>query len=136
MRAHVFAHMTGERITAESAEFGDAAERGWVDPSWSRTVFHESRNDVRPIVSEDLDSEDLADYVREAIEELGAYEDNGDGTFYAADSDSDYVTGDEFRYALHFTLKYRTNRSVPGMPKVPLFEERGWHPSEAGIALP
>jgi hypothetical protein len=87
-------------------------------------------------VSEDLDSEDLADYVREAIEELGAYTDNGDGTFYSVDSDVDYVTGADYRYALHFTLKYRTNRSVPGMPKVPLFEERDWHPSEAGIALP
>ena len=133
-RGRVFAFMTGERVTPESAERGDFEESGWVDPSWSRRMLHESRNDVRPLMSEDTDSEDLADAVTAALAELGAYADNGDGTFYGQDSKSDFTTGDDWTYAVHFTVKYRD----PGRPDAEPFAgyiERDWHPSETGIDL-
>lgn len=122
----IYAYMTGERYTPESIEHGDAEERGWVDPSWSRRVFHESRNDVRPLMDEwmphdnlpdVLRPESLADIVADVLAELGSYEDNGDGTFYGVDSHDDYETGETYRYAIHFVLKDSTG-------------ERSWHPSE------
>lgn len=125
----VFAFMTGERHTPESIEHGDAEERGWVDPRWSKRTFWESRNDVRPVMEEwmphdnlpdVLRPDDLGESVREALAELGAFTDNGDGTFYAADAEEDFETGNSYTYALHFVAKDGSG-------------ERGWHPSEAGI---
>lgn len=136
----IYAWVTGERYTYESLENGDAEERGWVDVLWSRRQFVDSRNDARPIVDEWLPHADLPDALRRAVDDaedreefaeiirqalrdtLGAWEDNGDGTFYGVDGEDDYETGDHYTYALHFVIKDGAG-------------ERGWHPSEFGIDL-
>ena len=126
----VYAYVTGERVTAESAEHGDAAERGWVDPTFSMREFFDNRNDARPVMDEWMPHDNLPDVLRpaEPLEEivadalaryLGAWEDNGDGTFYGVDATEDYSTGDTLTYAVHFTLKDGST-------------ERPWHPSELG----
>lgn len=136
MGVKVFAFMTGERVTPESAEFGDAESRGWVDPRWSMRVFYESRNDVTPVIDEWLPGstmvdglaetpEEFAERVRDALNYIGPVEDNGDGTFYTADSVVlDYSEAGDYRYALHFTIKDQPN-----------YGERAWHPREAGINI-
>lgn len=126
MTGHIFAHLTATVLRADS-EDGET-EDGWIDPSWSMHVLHESRNDVRPVVSCSEDDPDLADYVREALDDLGAYEDNGDGTFYGIDAPltrETLETGDTWLYALHFTRKAWS--SARG------WHEDAWHPADANI---
>jgi hypothetical protein len=126
---HVF--MTGERVTPESAEHGDAEERGWVDPRWSTRVFHDSRNDAGSVLSVSLDDPDLEEQVRDALDtHLGAFEDNGDGTFYGVDGEDDYETGAHYSYALHFVRK-----SFDGVTPPNGYVEAPWHPADAGIDL-
>lgn len=110
----VFAFYTCTRVRWEDDEEGNpiedpVEEHGWVDRGWSPYVLHESRNDVRPAISLDEGSEDLADEVREALGWLeGGFNDNGDGTFYAAESYKpfhDNPEGWDYSYAVHFTHK-------------------------------
>ncbi|MFD4474676.1 hypothetical protein ACFWPU_00965 [Streptomyces sp. NPDC058471] len=106
-------------------------EHGWVDRSWSPYVLHPSRNDVTPEVSEDEDSEDLAEAVRDALGKLeGGYEDNEDGTFYSADSYQPYASDTDDRgawdysYALHFTRKSYEGRDKDD--RNPTHPGKGW----------
>lgn len=103
-------------------------ESGWIDRSWSPRVLHDSRNDVRPVVDVDeSDAETLAEEVTDALGWLeGGYNDNGDGTFYAADS---YKPCDEpwsYSYALHFVRKFYGSNG---------WTEKPWHPKSAGIEV-
>lgn len=119
----LYAFMTGEYVTDESAAEGEAAEMGWVDPSWSSQTFFDSRNDVRPVLDTDTDDEELEDDVKSVLGKLGAYEDNGDGTFY---SQQNYHNKGWYTYAIHFfTKSYGPNG----------WQEKPWHPSEAGISV-
>ena len=108
------AYMTCDIVTSESAADGMPAESGWVDPTYSMSTVHDSRNDVSPASTYDpSDSDDVelyptvADWVAATVSELlGAADDNGDGTFYAADSVTlDYATDETYSYALHFHAK-------------------------------
>lgn len=102
-------------------------EYGWVDVAWSRYELHDSRNDVSPLVSEDEESEDLEDEVKNALGWLGAYEDNGDGTFYAADVDQPHDSPWDYDYAIHFTRKTYANH---------VWTQEPWHPvKDGGIQL-
>ena len=85
-------------------------EHGWVDPSWSRTEIYESRNDVAPMVDEDVNSADLADYIRDVMEKWGPWESNGNGLFYRTDGDSfgdreELEDPGTYSYAIHFHVK-------------------------------
>lgn len=110
--ARIFAFVTAEMVTTESAEHGDAAARGWVDVDWSATTLHESRNDVRPIVDANENDDDLADMIRDAVSRVvGAYETDGNGTLYAVDAMTlDYATDESWSYAIHFTRKTYDSR--------------------------
>ena len=83
-------------------------ESGWIDRSWSRYVLHDSRNDVRSVfIVDEIDTETLTEEVRDVLEWLGAYEDNGDGTFYASENDDEpYDDPWRYSYAVHFTRKF------------------------------
>lgn len=122
----LYAFKTGEYVTEESAAEGMAAESGWVDPGWSNRVFFDSRNDVRPVLDTDTDDEDLEDDIRFVLEELGSYYDNGDGTFYSDSPEQDYEKGGHYTYAIHFVVKYYGPNG---------WQEKPWHPSEAGISV-
>jgi hypothetical protein len=100
-------------------------EGGWVDTRWSMRVFHDSRNDVRPVVDVDLsDRETLQDEISDAMQYLpGGPEDNGDGTFYSADSDQPYDDPWNYSYALHFVRKYLGSKG---------WVEEPWHPVKDG----
>ena len=116
---HVF--MTGERITPESAEQGDAAERGWVDPQFSTHEFFDSRNDAGSVLSVPLSDPDLTGQIVDALQfYLGGWEDNGDGTFYSTGDGVDYATGDSYRYALHFVRKFYDGRQYREEPYAPV----------------
>lgn len=87
---------TGERITEESAAHGDAAERGWVEPSWNRKNLREKQEDVRATGFYTLaEAEEFIESI------LGAYQPTEGGTYYAEDSEQDAETGDYWRYAAH-----------------------------------
>ena len=116
---HIFAFITCTRVKWGQDDEGNTCEdateeHGWIDRSWSPYVLHDSRNDARPVVDVDLsDTETLADECRDALGWLeGGAEDNGDGTFYSADSYTPYgVHTDDrgewtYSYALHFTRKF------------------------------
>lgn len=135
MTKRITAWLTGESVTPESAAHGDWAEHGWVDPQWSLRVFHDSRNDVRPLLDMAEDDPDLAESVRDVLSEyLGSYADNGDGTFYGQDSSEDYQTGTSYTYAVHFVAKYR-DASAPDAEPYAGYVERSWHPADNGVTL-
>lgn len=124
----IFAHLTCTRVrwTDESDE--PVEEHGWVDSRWSMTEPYESRNYVAPVIGPiAVDDEDLEDEVRDALTLLpGGYEDNGDGSFYSADSECPYLNNPEgwyYNYALHFT-----NKTYGALGWV----ETPWHPVRDG----
>lgn len=93
-------------VTGTSDDFGGERyieEHGWIDPSWSWTVLHESRNDAGTILSIDENDEDLQ---KEIADLIVGYDNNGDGTFYSVDSVQDAATGVYWSYALHFVRKF------------------------------
>lgn len=113
-----YAYMTADVVYPDGRE-----EYGWVDPSWSRTTLYASRSDAGPILDVMDNDEFLADKVREILGDGSAYEDNGDGTYYGADSEQSPETGAYWRYAVHFTCE-----SGDG--------EFPWHPvKDGGITL-
>lgn len=127
-RGRVYCYVTCDRITAESAEFGDAAERGWVDDVGDRAI-EESRNYVKPIMAEYPpdsvlcdDPDEFGERVREAVASLGAYETSDGSTFYGVDSHADYVTGDDYTYAIHFS---RSEHPLSPGAEVP-FDVSAW----------
>lgn len=93
-------------------------ENGWIDRAWNSRVLHDSRNDVSPVVSCDLDNAyDLFTEVKDALEWLpGGYTDNGDGTFYAKDSYEPLDGPWYYSYALHFVWKKCTNKGWVEVP--------------------
>lgn len=141
-------YVTAERVTPESAEHGDAAERGYVSEVGSREIY-ESRNDVAPAFEATaraltyghdygngltMTADEMRAAAREIVESLGAYEDNGDGTSYAAEAVQDYRTGDDYFYAVHGHVKYLTARGwlespVDIMPTVSLVKAYVPHPA-------
>lgn len=122
----IFAHITATAVEFTGDESDDYTERhGWIDPMWSMTVLHDSRNDATAVINLPEDDEDLGEQVRDALGDLSAYEDNGDGSFYAADSRD--VDGVSWTYALHFRRKF----FGPGG-----WTEQPWHPiTDGGISL-
>lgn len=126
--AHIFAFVTADVVM--KPEYFDQEEledySGWVDPQFNRFELHESRNYVRPIVDCDESDPDLADYVREALESFGPLTDEGTGSFYAVDEESD-DNGNVWTYALHFTRKHHGPNG---------WTEDPWHPvSNGGLTL-
>lgn len=75
---------------------------GWIDWGWSSTLLHSERDDVDPVISiDETDREALEDEIPDIIGEvLGAYTNNGAGTFYAEDAET--RDGVSYSYALHF----------------------------------
>lgn len=105
-------------------------EHGWVDRSWDSRVLYDSRNDVGPVVSQNLeDVFDLYGEVNDALEWLpGGFDDNGDGTFYAADSESPFGSEWDYSYAIHFTRKFLSSTGwteEPWLDAVKCFEGKG-----------
>lgn len=99
-------------------------ESGWIDFGRNPYVLHDSRDDVRPIVDCGEDSEELTDEVREALEWLEGYRDNGNGTFYAADPIRPHGQPWSYHYALHFTKKDIVNGVWSEVRWIPPMEMR------------
>lgn len=87
---------TADVVTEESAALGDVDRRGWVDPKWSMREVFDGREDVR---SEVFDTE--AEALKYIADTIGAYDDNGDGTYYSQDASQDWKTGEYWSYAAH-----------------------------------
>ncbi len=117
MSGHIFGFITGHAVTPNDGE-----ENGWIDLSWSRTVLHFSRNDVRPVVDCDERDDDLAEYVRDALGTFGPYFDNGDGTFYWQDETLSR-DGWVWTYAIHVKRKFFGPNG---------WTEVDWHPVKNG----
>lgn len=123
---HIFAFLSATKITRTGPGDDDYTEEyGYVDPSWSRTEIQESRNDCRPVVDCDIRDEDMADYVREAIEGLGYPVDDGDGRFYGQDETTD-EDGASWTYSLKFVRKFYGPNG---------WTEEDWHPANGGVDL-
>ena len=72
---------------------------GWVNPSWSMFTLWTLAEDVPT-----FEFETIAEAI-EAIEgTIGAYRDNGDGTFYAEDSRFHMESGEDWSYAAHIEI--------------------------------
>jgi hypothetical protein len=129
----LYAYVTGERITPESASEGMAEESGWVDWTYSGTTLQESRNDVRPLISVDVTElrhgrdyghgltdtpQEVRQEVLDAIRAVIGYADSSDqGTIYSADSTIwDYISGDTHTYAVHVFVKHNTARGYVESP--------------------
>jgi len=133
---HIYAFLTGERVRWAEDSDGHPIEdpiqeNGWVDRAWSPYVFHDSRNDVRPVVDADLsDREMLSGEITDALGWLpGGWEDNGDGIFYGQESDQPSHDNPEewaYSYALHFVRKFYGPDG---------WTEQPWHPSDGGFEI-
>jgi hypothetical protein len=108
LSGHIFAFITCTRVMWPEGSEDPIEEHGWIDRRWSTTTLYDNRNDVGPVVDVDLsDTETLGEEVRDALGWLeGGYNDNGDGTFYAADSYQPYEEPWNYSYALHFVRKF------------------------------
>lgn len=121
----LYVYVTGERYTPESIAFGDAAERGYVDWSYSSTTLHESRNDVRPLIAVDAvdlrngrfyssglyltESEVRSEVLDDIREVIGHADSSENGTIYSADETIwDYASPDTFMYTAHVFVKHYT----------------------------
>ena len=114
---HLYVFVTCDRVTDESAAEGEAEESGWIDWDWSSRTIFDSSNDVRPLVSIPLPlTDDDREDILSRIGEVSAAWEGDDGTYYAADSDIDYVTGDDYRYAVHVYVKHSTARGYVESP--------------------
>lgn len=129
----LYAYVTGDRVTPESASEGMAEESGWIDWDYSATTLHKSRNYVRPLISVDVAElrhgrdygNGLADTPREvrqeildAIRDVIGHADSSDcGTIYAADETIwDYSSPDTFTYAVHIFVKHYTAKGYVETP--------------------
>lgn len=108
----VYLFVTADRVTEESAQNGDAEERGWVREVGSREIY-ENRNYVAPTAQAEAwdlaygpDREDERADLRAVVESLGAYYYDGRGTYYGEDGQVDDATGDTFNYAVHVFVKH------------------------------
>lgn len=141
--SHIFAFMTATAITFD--EDGEYTENyGWVS-GYGDTDLLDSRNYATPIVDcpEDWyetyngvlpedEAETVADFVREALERFGPYDDNGNGTFYASDPHVDSETGTVYTYALHFTRKELNPHASDVFS---MYREVPWHPINVGVEV-
>ena len=84
-------HVTYEIVTPESAEHGDAAERGFVGPYGLQFELDTNGPTLR---------DDCAMCLREAIDHMSAVEDCGQW-FAECDGRTNYKTGAETRYSFH-----------------------------------
>lgn len=120
---HVFAFVTGERINFTESPDEGVAERGWINPGFSRTALFDSRNDVSPVWDAPVSSlvngyeyapglsdspEDVQAELIDAIRSwVGFADSSDDGTIYAADVVThDYTVEDVYRYAVHVFVKF------------------------------
>lgn len=92
-------HVTYDIVTYESAEHGDAAERGYIH---SGGWHSPSPNDCFGDCAE-RHAADNALTLREAVDCInwGCLHDNGDGSFYEQDAREDYRTGNTEIRAFH-----------------------------------
>lgn len=108
----IFAHYTCSRVKWERDEHGNSVgdpieEHGWIDRRWSPFELYESRNDVSPALNLSEDDSELMDEVQEVLDWLeGGHHDNGDGTFYAAESYQPHDQEWDYSYAVHFERKF------------------------------
>ena len=110
--------ITYEVITPESAEEGDAEERGFIEPKYNiRVPIDEAMN------HDDWPAESLEWSLTDAERFLGrgAMEDSG-SWFNTCDPERDYQTGAETYYALH------PNRGVTGATYARLRAVFCWQP--------
>lgn len=131
---HVFAFVTGERINFTEAPDEGVAERGWIDPLFSRTTLFDSRNDASAIwegstrvlidgqgtMTVDETRADLIGMIREWVYFADS---SDDGTIYAADVVThDYTVEDTYRYAVHVFVKFadESGRYVERPVHIPL----------------
>lgn len=131
----LYVYVTGDRITAESASEGMADESGWVDWDYSATTLHESRNDVRPLVSVDVSElrhgrdygngltdtpGEVRQEVRDAIYRVSSSWEGEGGTYYVQDETIwDYSSPDTYMYAVHVFVKHNTAEGYVESPADP-----------------
>ena len=80
--------------------YGATLEAGWLDPDWSRWTVYENAEDVRPDTF-DNDGDPVIWLVERISDRLGRACGQGGHTFYATDSDDNYVTGVNRSLAAH-----------------------------------
>lgn len=95
-------------------------EFGWIDPD-SKTQFVSSREEAEVFnyelnPSDEGSREILRDLIRDALCILGAFTDNGNGTFSSEDTYMSKETGVSYLYSLHFK-----------------YNETGWDISRSGL---
>lgn len=89
---------TADVGTEESAEHGDAAFRGWVDPTWSKTELRELPTDVKTFTfTTQAEAEAFVD------SEIGSADSFDGEHWYAADPHVDNDNGETWNYCAHFT---------------------------------
>ncbi len=89
-------HVTYDIVTQESAEHGDAAERGFVLPGgWHEVMPDDCCGDAAHAIKAQCGMT-----LREAVDLVGLVEDGGHG-FYEVDGREDYGTGEHETRALH-----------------------------------
>lgn len=84
---------TADVVTEESANVGDFARSGWIDPQFSKTVLFEAGGDVPSFKF------DTREEAEEFIESHIGTADSFDGEdWYASDSHTDLESGENWSY--------------------------------------
>jgi len=98
----ITAWMTASQTVFNDTEEGYTEEHGWIDPPWSRTQLHDSRNDVRPLLDLWIEDDDLTEELRDIL--IG-FNDNGDGSYYGNETES-FRPNESWHYAIHLKHKF------------------------------
>lgn len=99
---------TYDIVTPESAEYGDVEERGWADDQGNhyQTYPEDKQGDDEPprieIFYDEEEDLSLVDATVDYLYDKGVYAQGSDGfSYYTADPQHNYGTGDETSYAYH-----------------------------------
>lgn len=103
---------TADVITPDGSDtgvYGDACEpghgatleSGWISPDWSCTTVYDASSDVAADAWKPAGGAPVEWLTARLRDRLGSVEDFDGGSIYAADADSDFVTGVSSRLAAH-----------------------------------
>ena len=100
--------MTYDKVTPESAEEGCFSESGFYMPGgWEYPTDDAPTGPAFLEWCQRMGPFEIEGTVREVLDTIRGWEDNGGGSFYEVDADIDYTTGEETRRALHLHASAR-----------------------------
>lgn len=100
---------TYDVVTEESAQHGDTAKRGWYIPGMGKFAEDDASASEHIVCT----AKQAVEEIQRTVGSIDSISDNRNGaTFYPADSEQDYQTGDYTSYHAHVECDPRLLRAI------------------------